>query len=70
MEQPIEIEGKILAVLAGTMFRVELTNGHNVLAHISGKMRKNFIRILAGDKVAVELSPYDLTRGRIVYRYK
>ena len=70
MEEHIEVEGKILTVLAGTMFRVELNNKHQVLAHISGKMRKNFIRILPGDKVAVELSPYDLTRGRIVYRYK
>ena len=57
-------------VLPGTMFRVALANGHEVLAHISGKMRKHFIRILPGDKVLVELSPYDLTRGRIVYRYK
>ena len=66
----IEVEGKVVAVLPGTMFKVQLSNDHVVLAHISGKMRKNFIRILAGDKVAVELSPYDLTRGRIVYRYK
>ena len=69
-EEHIEVEGVVAAVLAGTMFRVELENKHQVLAHVSGKMRKNFIRILAGDKVAVELSPYDLTRGRIVYRYK
>ena len=66
----IEVEGKVVELLPNTMFRVELTNKHQVLAHISGKMRKNFIRILPGDKVAVELSPYDLTRGRIVYRYK
>ena len=69
-EEPIELTGTVTQVLPGTMFRVALPNGHEVLAHISGKMRKNFIRILAGDKVAVELSPYDLTRGRIVYRYK
>jgi len=69
-EQSIELDGTVSAVLAGTMFRVKLRNGHEVLAHISGKMRKNFIRILPGDKVAVELSPYDLNRGRIVYRYK
>ena len=62
--------GAVTQVLPGTMFRVALPNGHEVLAHISGKMRKNFIRILPGDKVAVELSPYDLNRGRIVYRYK
>ena len=69
-EEPIELEGTGTQVLPGTMFRVALPNGHEVLAHISGKMRKNFIRILPGDKVAVELSPYDLNRGRIVYRYK
>ena len=66
----IEVQGTVLEALPNAMFRVSLENGHRVLAHISGKMRKNFIRILAGDKVAVELSPYDLTRGRIVYRYK
>ena len=66
----IEVEGKIVELLPNTMFRVQLPNGHKLLAHISGKMRKNFIRILPGDRVAVELSPYDLTRGRIVYRYK
>ena len=66
----IEIEGAVVEALPNAMFRVELENKHQVLAHISGKMRKNFIRILPGDKVAVELSPYDLTRGRIVYRYK
>src|SRR5437667_278139 len=63
-------EGTVIEPLPNAMFRVELENKHQVLAHVSGKMRKNFIRILAGDKVAVELSPYDLTRGRIVYRYK
>ncbi|HXD00149.1 MAG TPA: translation initiation factor IF-1 [Verrucomicrobiae bacterium] len=68
MEQPIEIEGRILAVLAGTMFRVELTNGHSVLAHISGKMRKRFIRLTVGDRVKMEMSPYDLDKARIVYR--
>jgi translation initiation factor IF-1 len=60
----------VLEALPNAVFRVELENGHEVLAHISGKMRKHFIRILPGDKVLVELSPYDLTRGRIVYRYK
>lgn len=66
----IEVEGTVLEPLPNAMFRVELTNGHKVLAHISGKMRMNFIKILPGDRVMVELSPYDLTRGRIVYRYK
>jgi translation initiation factor IF-1 len=66
----IEVEGKVRESLPNTMFRVELQNGHKVLAHISGKMRKNYIRILPEDRVVVELSPYDLTRGRIVYRYK
>jgi translation initiation factor IF-1 len=69
-EDVIEVEGTITEALPNTQFRVELENGHNVLAHISGKMRMNFIKILPGDKVTVELSPYDLTRGRIVYRYK
>ena len=69
-EEPIELTGSVTQVLPGTMFRVALPNGHEVLAHISGKMRKHFIRILPGDKVLVELSPYDLKRGRIVYRYK
>ncbi len=69
-EETIQVEGKVLEPLPNAMFRVELDNGHQVLAHISGKMRMNFIRILPGDKVTVELSPYDLTRGRIVYRYK
>ncbi len=64
----IEVEGTVIEPLPNAMFRVELENGHKVLAHISGKMRMNFIRILAGDKVTVELSPYDLSRGRIVYR--
>ena len=69
-EDAIEVMATVIEPLPNAMFRVELENKHKVLAHISGKMRKNFIRILAGDKVAVELSPYDLTRGRIVYRYK
>ncbi len=64
------MEGTVAEALPNAMFRVELTNGHKVLAHISGKMRKNYIRILPGDRVIVELSPYDLTRGRIIYRYK
>lgn len=64
----IEVEGTVIEPLPNAMFRVELENGHRVLAHISGKMRMNFIRILPGDKVTVQLSPYDLTRGRIVYR--
>lgn len=66
----IEVEGTVIEALPNAMFKVELANGHRLLAHISGKMRMNFIRILAGDRVTVELSPYDLTRGRIVYRYK
>ena len=66
----IEVTGTVVEPLPNAMFRVELENGHMVLAHISGKMRKHFIRILPGDRVLVELSPYDLTRGRIVYRYK
>ena len=69
-EESIEVEGTILDPLPNAMFRVELENGHKVLAHISGKMRMHFIRILSGDKVKVQLSPYDLTRGRITYRYK
>jgi translation initiation factor IF-1 len=69
-EDKIEVEGEITEALPSTMFRVELEGGHNVLATISGKMRKNYIRILPGDKVKVELSPYDLTRGRITYRYR
>ena len=66
----IEIEGTVAEALPTAMFRVELTNGHKVLAHISGKMRKNYIRILPADRVIVELSPYDITKGRIIYRYK
>lgn len=66
----IEVEGTVSEALPNAMFRVELTNGHLVLAHISGKMRQHYIRILPEDRVVVELSPYDLTRGRIVYRYK
>jgi translation initiation factor IF-1 len=66
----IEIEGTVVEPLPNAMFRVELDNGHKVLAHISGKMRMHYIRILPGDRVLVELSPYDLSRGRIVYRYK
>ncbi len=66
----IEIEGSVIEALPNAMFRVELTNGHKVLAHISGKMRQHYIRILPEDRVVVELSPYDLSRGRIVYRYK
>ena len=69
-EEAISIEGTVTEALPNAMFRVELDNGHNVLAHVSGKMRMHFIRILPGDKVTVELSPYDLTRGRITYRYK
>ena len=69
-EDSIEVEGTILEPLPNAMFRVELENGHKVLAHISGKMRMHFIRILVGDKVKVQLSPYDLTRGRITFREK
>ena len=69
-EGVIEIEGTVVEALPNAMFRVELNNGHKVLAHISGKMRQHYIRILPEDRVVVELSPYDLTRGRIVYRYK
>ncbi len=69
-EDAIEISGTVIEPLPNAMFRVELENGLKVLAHISGKMRMNFIRILPGDKVTVELSPYDLTRGRITYRFK
>ena len=64
----IQVEGKVLETLPNAMFRVELENGHKVLAHISGKMRMHYIRILPGDRVTVELSPYDLSRGRVVYR--
>ena len=69
-EEAIEVEGKVIEPLPNAMFRVELDNGHIVLAHISGKMRKFYIRILPGDRVTVELSPYDLSRGRITYRAK
>ncbi|MCD6229098.1 MAG: translation initiation factor IF-1 [Candidatus Omnitrophota bacterium] len=69
-EELIEVEGEIVEALPNAMFRVKLDNGHLVLAHVSGKMRMHFIKILPGDKVKVELSPYDLTRGRITYRYK
>ena len=69
-EEALEVVATVVEPLPNAMFRVELENGHEVLAHISGKMRKHFIRILPGDKVLVELSPYDLKRGRIVYRYK
>ena len=69
-EDSIEMEGTVVEPLPNAMFRVELENGHKVLAHISGKMRMHYIRILPGDRVVVELSPYDLTRGRITYRYK
>lgn len=69
-EQSIEAEGVVLEALPNAMFRVQLESGHKVLAHVSGKMRMNFIRILPGDKVKMELSPYDLTRGRITYRVK
>jgi translation initiation factor IF-1 len=69
-EEAIQVEGKVLETLPNAMFRVELPNGHKVLAHVSGKMRMHFIKILPGDSVTIELSPYDLTRGRIIYRAK
>lgn len=69
-KEVIEVEGTISEALPNTMFKVELENGHEILAHISGKLRMNFIRILPGDKVTIELSPYDLTRGRITWRKK
>jgi translation initiation factor IF-1 len=69
-EEGIQVEGTVVEPLPNATFRVELENGHKVLAHISGKMRMHFIKILPGDKVTIELSPYDLSRGRIVYRYK
>lgn len=69
-EEAIEVEGTVIEPLPNAMFRVELDNGHKVLAHISGKMRMHYIRILPGDRVTVELSPYDLSRGRIIYRFK
>ncbi|MDA0284474.1 MAG: translation initiation factor IF-1 [Planctomycetota bacterium] len=67
-EEAIEVEGTVIEALANTQFRVELENGHVVLSHVAGKMRKNFIRIVPGDRVKVEVSPYDLSRGRIIYR--
>lgn len=69
-EAPIKVDGTILETLPNATFKVELESGHRVLAHVSGKMRMHFIKILPGDKVTLELSPYDLTRGRIIYRYK
>jgi translation initiation factor IF-1 len=69
-QEAIQVEGKVLETLPNAMFRVELPNGHKVLAHVSGKMRMHFIKILPGDSVTIELSPYDLTRGRIIYRAK
>jgi len=69
-KETIEVEGTVVEPLPNAMFRVELANGHKVLAHVSGKIRMNFIRILPGDRVLVELSPYDLARGRITYRFK
>ena len=69
-EEPIKVQGKVLETLANAMFKVELENKHQILAHLSGKMRMHFIKILPGDSVTVELSPYDLTRGRITYRSK
>ena len=69
-EDVIELEGTVLEALPNAMFRVELENGHNILAHISGKMRMHYIKILPGDKIRVEMSPYDLSKGRIVFRYK
>jgi translation initiation factor IF-1 len=69
-EEALEVEGVVTETLPNAMFRVKLQNGHIVLAHVSGKMRMNFIRILPGDRVKLEMSPYDLTRGRVTYRYK
>jgi translation initiation factor IF-1 len=69
-EEAIQMEGTVTETLPNTMFRVELENGHNVIAHISGKMRKHYIRIMTGDAVTVELTPYDLEKGRIIYRAK
>ncbi len=68
--QAVEVEGTVMEALPNASFRVQMDNGHTVLAHVSGKMRKYFIRILPGDRVKMELSPYDLTRGRITYRYR
>jgi len=69
-EEAIEVKGKVIETLPNAMFKVDLENGHRILAHISGKMRMHYIRILPGDEVTIELSPYDLTRGRITYRFK
>jgi len=69
-DDSIEVDGVVVKVLPATMYRVKLENGHEVLAHISGKMRKHFIRITAGDKVTLQISPYDLTKGRITYRHR
>ncbi|MEG1479740.1 MAG: translation initiation factor IF-1 [Kiritimatiellia bacterium] len=69
-DDAIEVNGVVIKVLPATMYRVKLENGHEVLAHVSGKMRKFFIKIAAGDKVTLEISPYDLTKGRIIYRHK
>lgn len=69
-QQNIELDGTIVEALSNARFRVELENGHTILAHISGKMRMNYIKILPGDRVKLEMTPYDLTKGRIVYRYK
>jgi translation initiation factor IF-1 len=69
-EEPIKQDGEIIEALPNAQFRVELDNGHEILAHVSGKMRMHYIKILPGDRVAVEMSPYDLTKGRITYRYK
>jgi len=69
-EKAIEVEGMVVAALPNAMFQVEMDSGHRVLAHLSGRMRKNYIRVLLGDRVSLELSPYDLTQGRITYRFK
>ena len=69
-KERLEVEGKVITCLPNTMFRVELATGHQVLAHISGKMRKHYIKVLPGDRVLIELSPYDLSRGRVTYRLK
>jgi translation initiation factor IF-1 len=70
IEEPIEVEGTVSTVLPGTMFRVRLDNEHEVLAHLSGKMRRHFVRLTVGDRVRMEMSPYDLTKGRITYRIR
>lgn len=69
-QERLEVEGTVITVLPNTMFRVELANGHKILAYISGKMRKHYIKVLPGDRVLVELSPYDLSRGRVTYRLR